>query len=349
MVESKFRTIFCAVPAFMRVEPAIASGPVSGTIAICASRASGERAIRCDADRDGSAASGKLKRAENVGRGAAGRYAHDYIALRESRSREVARAVRRGIFRAFHRAAQRSGTACNQRLDHLRSACQTSADTRRHREPRAGRLFPRRCKKVCRLFACYSRSRPPPAQFAAARAEQPAPRAHPRDSERAEFRAWIFCRARASGDSSVRFSEFQSSASMNASSIAGRGVRLLARRVNPLRDVPRKLSSGGGRRWRGPRDSKIASWRAGRTWRILLFSRVGFTRLVSRMTKSSRSGSIQSDVPVNPCGRNCAARKYWPGDGGMRRGTSQPSARAESPIAWRAVNSSMVARETTRW
>ena len=33
-VESKFSTIFCAVPAFRRVEPAIASGPVSGAMAI---------------------------------------------------------------------------------------------------------------------------------------------------------------------------------------------------------------------------------------------------------------------------------------------------------------------------
>ena len=35
-VESILSTIFCAVPLFMRVEPVITSGPVSGTMATCA-------------------------------------------------------------------------------------------------------------------------------------------------------------------------------------------------------------------------------------------------------------------------------------------------------------------------
>ena len=41
-VESECSTIFCASPPFMRVEPAITSGPVYGAIAISAPRASGE-------------------------------------------------------------------------------------------------------------------------------------------------------------------------------------------------------------------------------------------------------------------------------------------------------------------
>ena len=43
-----------------------------------------------------------------------------------------------------------------------------------------------------------------------------------------------------------------------------------------------------------------ASATARRTSRMALFSRVGCTRLVSRMTNRLRSGSIHIDVPVNP-------------------------------------------------
>ena len=59
--------------------------------------------------------------------------------------------------------------------------------------------------------------------------------------------------------------------------------------------IERRRAAGAG-----PEASKTASCSAGRTWRIFSFSRVGFTRLVSRMTKSSRSGSIHSEVPVKP-------------------------------------------------
>src|SRR5262249_35275815 len=53
-----------------------------------------------------------------------------------------------------------------------------------------------------------------------------------------------------------------------------------------------------------------ASATARRTSRMALFSRVGWTRLVSRTTKSFRSGSIHIDVPVNP---------VWPNDRGPKR------------------------------
>ena len=97
-----------------------------------------------------------------------------------------------------------------------------------------------------------------------------------------------------------------------------------------------------------PKDSKIASWRAGRTWRICSLARVGFTRLVSKMTKRSRSGSIQSDVPVKPVWPKLSGEKYLPAEeiGGV--GTSQPNVLAELPTAWRAVNFSIVAREAIR-
>ena len=41
-VESMFSTSFCAVPAFMRVEPATISGPTSGAIGISTARDSSE-------------------------------------------------------------------------------------------------------------------------------------------------------------------------------------------------------------------------------------------------------------------------------------------------------------------
>src|ERR1700735_2183939 len=97
-----------------------------------------------------------------------------------------------------------------------------------------------------------------------------------------------------------------------------------------------------------PRATIIASWRAGRTWRICSFVRVGFTRFVSRITKRSRSGSIQSDVPVKPVCPKLLAEKYWPADevGGV--GTSHPRVRAESPIFILVANSRTVARDTIR-
>src|SRR5207247_1555488 len=53
-----------------------------------------------------------------------------------------------------------------------------------------------------------------------------------------------------------------------------------------------------------------ASARLERTCRIALFSRLGCTRFVSRITNSRRSGSIHIEVPVKP---------VWPKDRGERR------------------------------
>ncbi len=57
--------------------------------------------------------------------------------------------------------------------------------------------------------------------------------------------------------------------------------------------------------------STTASWSAGRTWLILLFSRVGWTRLVSSTTKSCFSGSTQIDV-TRETGMPEAARRKIP-------------------------------------
>ena len=49
-----------------------------------------------------------------------------------------------------------------------------------------------------------------------------------------------------------------------------------------------------------PIASTTKSANVARTCRMRVFARVGFTRFVSRIMKTSRSGSIQIDVPVNP-------------------------------------------------
>ena len=41
-----FNTSLVAVPAFIRVDPAITSGPTRGVIAICTRRASGESGVQ---------------------------------------------------------------------------------------------------------------------------------------------------------------------------------------------------------------------------------------------------------------------------------------------------------------
>ena len=85
---------------------------------------------------------------------------------------------------------------------------------------------------------------------------------------------------------------------------------------------------------------------ARRTARMALFSRVGCTRFVRRITNSFRSGSIHIDVPVKP---------VWPNERGgaeQRRppriapsGVSQPSARAGAGHPGRRVNRSTVSRD----
>ena len=69
-----------------------------------------------------------------------------------------------------------------------------------------------------------------------------------------------------------------------------------------------------------------ASWSAGRTFLIASFVRVGYTRFVSNATYTSFSGSIQSDVPVNPVWPKARADIRVPHDevGSI---VSQPSAR----------------------
>src|SRR6185312_9879803 len=71
-------------------------------------------------------------------------------------------------------------------------------------------------------------------------------------------------------------------------------------------------------------------------------SRVGSTRLVSRMTKRSRAGSIQIEVPVNPVWPNARCDSRWPAEL-FPLGTSHPRARLESTESCTCVNVSIAA------
>src|SRR5438045_382918 len=76
-----------------------------------------------------------------------------------------------------------------------------------------------------------------------------------------------------------------------------------------------------------------------RTCRILVLARVGFTRLVSRIMKRSRSGSNQMDVPVKPVCPNASGPIFVPA---LERseGVSHPNARLDpGGMFWRRVNS----------
>ena len=116
-----------------------------------------------------------------------------------------------------------------------------------------------------------------------------------------------------------------------------------------LNDRPQEEN---GRRHRRPRAPTTASATSARTWRMPSFSRVGCTRFVSRMTKSRRSGSIQSEVPVKPVWpkdrseRSEPADEY-PGSPGRElrgpeplHGVSQPRARVEPGTPARRVKRS---------
>ena len=78
-VLSMFRISFCAVPAFMRVEPAITSGPVCGAMVICASAAGGRIPIRRQQHGRCAALARESQGAQHVGRAAAGRHADDDV------------------------------------------------------------------------------------------------------------------------------------------------------------------------------------------------------------------------------------------------------------------------------
>src|SRR5439155_14128338 len=103
-------------------------------------------------------------------------------------------------------------------------------------------------------------------------------------------------------------------------------------------DQPVRGVQGHGRG--SVRASTTRSATKGRTFRIFVFARVGWTRLVSRMTNRSRSGSSQIDVPVNPVCPKACAKSLVPALE-CSEGVSQPRAREEpGGKSWRRVNCS---------
>ena len=119
-VESMFNTSFCAVPAFMRVVPAMTSGPTSGAIAISTARESSESGRTADADRDGAQAVGFGDRAEHVGRAAAGGDADQHVARGKAAGEEIADADGGIVLGGFGGAAQGGFAAGHDALHHLR-------------------------------------------------------------------------------------------------------------------------------------------------------------------------------------------------------------------------------------
>ena len=129
--------------------------------------------IRSHADRYRAAPPREFKSAQHVGRGPARGDSNDHIAPRHTRSPQVARAVRRGIFRAFDRMPQRSLATGDNGAHHSgrRTECRRTFRRVENSEPAAGSRA--NVEKACRRGAGLSRWRPPRAQSAAARGERP--------------------------------------------------------------------------------------------------------------------------------------------------------------------------------
>src|SRR2546427_8943980 len=94
-----------------------------------------------------------------------------------------------------------------------------------------------------------------------------------------------------------------------------------------LRDLPRLVAARLGY-CGGASASLTRSAKPRRTSRILALARVGFTRLVSRIMNTPRSGSNQMDVPVKPVCPNAFGPIFVPALESSD-GVSQPSARDE--------------------
>ena len=90
-VEIVFRSSFCAVPAFILVEPAITSGPTTTATSCSASRPSSESSAQTSATVSAPVRRAALGGADHVGRATARREQDDGIALLHVRGLDVAR------------------------------------------------------------------------------------------------------------------------------------------------------------------------------------------------------------------------------------------------------------------
>ena len=169
-----FSTIFCAVPAFIRVDPAIASCPVSGVIAICAARASGEFGLDVTATVTHPCRLAHSMRAQHVRCGPARRDAHNDVSTGNPGAwPNLARRLTKNPQLLPPRHAAPSLRRQSAPAPFL-AASQTSADIPPHPAPPAARSCPRRCRRAATPRK-LSQSRPPRARFAAILAAPPAP------------------------------------------------------------------------------------------------------------------------------------------------------------------------------
>ena len=141
-VLSIFRIIFCAVPAFIRVEPAITSGPTYDTDRdMSASFANRRiRTLLDDGDRLRAQRIGVLQAANNVRRAPAGGNATDDIRPRQSARFQVFPRALWTVFHALNRLRQGIRSAGDEALHQIgRDAeCRHAFDRVENAQPAAG-------------------------------------------------------------------------------------------------------------------------------------------------------------------------------------------------------------------
>ncbi len=135
-----FNTSLVAVPAFMRVEPATTSGPVSGVMAICTARANSESGVQLMP-----AVTAPSRRASATAPSTYG--VRPLAAIPTSTSRggeaafaQIARADGRIVFSSFGGVRQRLFAARHDALHHFRIGAESGRAFRRiqHAQPAAG-------------------------------------------------------------------------------------------------------------------------------------------------------------------------------------------------------------------
>ena len=115
-----FNTSLVAVPAFMRVDPAITSGPTSGVIAIRARRASGESGVQLIPMVNAPKLVCRFHRAQHIRRAAAGGDSDQRVFAGEPSIGKIAPACFRIVFRSLGGPRQRRFAAGDDALHQLR-------------------------------------------------------------------------------------------------------------------------------------------------------------------------------------------------------------------------------------
>ena len=193
----------CSGPSSARSRPScawsrrLASGPVSGAMAIFAARASSDFGFEVMPTVTHPLCFAPIHRAQNIGRAPAGRNSYDHVPPRDSSFRQIA--TRHWMMNP-PRLPQRLAELF-RRLQSMpapsSAVCRMLADIRQHPEQPSARWFPHRRRKAGHrrgmLFTIASTAR---AICGKSRLTATAT-ADPRDSGRAGFRAWISCPARA--------------------------------------------------------------------------------------------------------------------------------------------------------